>query len=126
MRDHHHVDRLRIQTRSGHVGGELSIRALAVDVRHRAIACINHNQLATGIDHQRCVVDREDVTRQERLLQRGVDLLLLRIGDEGILQRNGRSAIGNHRDLDVADFIAVETRRLFVRQRCGRLHEHGR
>jgi len=37
-----------------------------------------------------------------------VDFSFFRIGDEGVLQRESISAIGNHRDLDVADFVAIE------------------
>jgi hypothetical protein len=119
VRDHDRVDGLGIEARGGHVVGELSVRALAVDLGDRAIAGIDHHQLAAGIDHQRREVDREDIARQKRLLERGVDLFLLRIGDEGIFQRKGIPAIGDHRDLDVADLVTIEARRLLVGDRRG-------
>ena len=59
------------------------------------------------------------VLRHEGLLERGVDFFLLRVEDEGIRQREGVHAVGNHSDLDVANLVAIEARRLLVGDRRG-------
>ena len=71
-----------IEARGHHVAGELADIALAGGERAGAVAGVDHHQLAAGVDHQRREMDRHLVLRQEGLLERGVDLVLLGVEHE--------------------------------------------
>ena len=84
-----------------------------------AVAGVDHDQLAAGIDDQRRELDRHLVLRHERLFERGVDFVLLGVEHEGIAQREVVDAVGDDGHLGVADLVAIETRRLLVGRRRG-------
>ena len=124
VRDHHHVDRLGVEACGDHVGGELSDIALARRERGGAVAGVDHDQLAAGIDDQRRELDRHLVFRHERLFERRVDFVLLDVEHERIGQREVVDAVGDDRHLGVANLVAIEARRLLFGGRRGGLGGH--
>ena len=120
MRDDHHVDRVAVDPGGREIGVILADRALALLVHAKPKPGIDGDQLGAGIhDHRRIgVVDL--VLGQEVGFERGVDIGLGRIRDIGVGQRIGVGAVGDDRDLEGADLVAVPARRLLAGGRRGR------
>ncbi len=53
----------------------------------RAVAGVEDDQLAAGIDDQRSELDAHLVLRHKGFLERGVDFILLRVEDEAVAER---------------------------------------
>ena len=117
MRNHHQIDGFRVQTGGRHVAGELPDIALARGKRARAVAGIDHNQLAPGIDHQRREMDAHLVFRQKRFFQRGADFVFFRVEHEAVAERKRIHAVRDSVHLCIADPVAIVARRLLIGER---------
>jgi hypothetical protein len=112
VRDDDGIDRLGIDARGSHIGHQLAARSFGRLKRRLARARINEHELLAGVDDNRIVRPDENVRLHVDRQERGVDLLLLDVADEIVRQLEAVDTVGDHRDLEIPDLVAVPARHL--------------
>lgn len=114
------VDRVAVDAGGLQIVVELAADALAALVVGFAGAGVHDHELGASLDDDRRVRDRHHVLFHVRGRECPVHRVLLGIEDEAIRQLEGVAAIGDGRDLEAADIVAVPARRLAAgERRCG-------
>src|SRR5262249_21771629 len=72
-----------------------------------------------GVDDDRVEDQRHDIPRQVGCRERGLDVVLAGIGDEGVGQRKRSRAISHDGDLITADLVTIEAGCLLAARRRG-------